>query len=94
MHNKASSVAALCGHNPNWSSFAIRSRHTAAIPSSVAEIFDDDFPIFHARLLGNGGRIQWVSGPPGEAPAYAGTDFIIVRDGRIAALYLFFDELS
>jgi len=30
---------------------------------------------------------------PGEAPAYAGTDFIIARDGRIAALYLFFDKL-
>ena len=43
--------------------------------------------------LGNGGRVQWVSGRPGEAPAYAGTDFIIVRDGRIAALYLFFDKL-
>src|SRR6266480_7963937 len=48
MHNKASSVAALCGHNPNWSAFAIRSRHTARIPSSVAEIFDDDLPILHA----------------------------------------------
>jgi hypothetical protein len=44
--------------------------------------------------LGNGGRIQWGSGRPGEAPAYAGTDFIITRDGRIAALYLFFDKLS
>ena len=43
--------------------------------------------------VGNGGRIQWVSGRPGEAPAYAGTDFIIARDGRIAALYLFFDKL-
>jgi hypothetical protein len=43
--------------------------------------------------LGNGGRIQWVSSRPGEAPAYAGTDFIIARDGRIAALYLFFDKL-
>jgi hypothetical protein len=43
--------------------------------------------------LGNGGRIQWVSGGPGEAPDYAGTDFIIARDGRIAALYLFFDKL-
>ena len=49
MHNKASSVAALSGHNPNWSAFAIRSRHRAAIPSSVAEIFEDDFPIFHGR---------------------------------------------
>jgi hypothetical protein len=43
--------------------------------------------------LGNGGRVKWVAGSPGEAPAYAGTDFIIARDGRIAALYLFFDKL-
>jgi hypothetical protein len=43
--------------------------------------------------LGNGGRVRWVSGRPGEAPAYAGTDFIIARDGRIAAVYLFFDPL-
>jgi hypothetical protein len=44
--------------------------------------------------LGNGGRVQWVSGRPGDAPAYGGTDFIIARDGRIAAIYLFFDKLS
>jgi hypothetical protein len=50
-------------------------------------------PITGPEELGNGGRIQWVSGRPGEAPAYAGTDFIIARDGRIAALYLFFDKL-
>jgi SnoaL-like domain len=50
-------------------------------------------PIAPAEELGNSGRIQWVSGRPGEAPAYAGTDFIIARDGRIAALYLFFDKL-
>src|SRR6266566_4752261 len=36
------------------------------------------------------GGSNGVSGRPGEAPAYAGTDFIIARDGRIAALYLFF----
>jgi hypothetical protein len=28
-----------------------------------------------------------------DARAYAGTDFIIVKDGRIAALYLFLDKL-
>jgi SnoaL-like domain len=50
-------------------------------------------PIAEPEELGNGGRIQWVSSRPGEAPAYAGTDFIIARDGRIAALYLFFDKL-
>jgi hypothetical protein len=50
-------------------------------------------PIAEPEELGNGGRVRWVSGRPGEAPAYAGTDFIIARDGRIAAVYLFFDKL-
>jgi hypothetical protein len=30
---------------------------------------------------------------PGETPAYAGTDFIVARNGRIASVYLFFDNL-
>jgi hypothetical protein len=51
-------------------------------------------PIVPPEELGNAGRVQWVSGRPGEAPEYAGTDFIIARDGRIAAVYLFFDKLS
>jgi hypothetical protein len=50
-------------------------------------------PIAEPEELGNGGRIQWVSGRPGDAPAYAGTDFIIARDGRIAAVYIFLDKL-
>ena len=50
-------------------------------------------PLAEPEEVGDGGRIRWVSGRPGEAPAYAGTDFIIARDGRIAALYLFFDKL-
>ena len=50
-------------------------------------------PIGEPEELGDGGRVRWVSGRPGEAPAYAGTDFIITRDGRIAAVYLFFDKL-
>ena len=50
-------------------------------------------PTAEPEELHNAGRIRWVSGRPGEAPAYAGTDFIIARDGRIAALYLFFDSL-
>jgi hypothetical protein len=28
-----------------------------------------------------------------QAPTYAGTDFIISQDGRIAVVYLFFDKL-
>ncbi len=50
-------------------------------------------PIAEPEEVGNGGRVRWVSGRPGEAPAYSGTDFIIAHDGRIAAVYLFFDEL-
>ena len=50
-------------------------------------------PIAEPEEVGNGGRVQWLSGRPGEAPAYAGTDFIIARDSRIAAVYLFFDKL-
>ncbi len=49
-------------------------------------------PIAEPEEVGNGGRVQWVAGRPGGAPAYAGTDFIIARDGRIAAIYLFFDK--
>jgi hypothetical protein len=50
-------------------------------------------PIGEPEELGNAGRIKWVEGRPGEAPTIAGTDFIIARDGRIAAVYLFFDKL-
>ncbi|HEV3344874.1 MAG TPA: nuclear transport factor 2 family protein [Pirellulales bacterium] len=51
-------------------------------------------PTGEPEELHNAGRIRWVSGRPGDAPAYAGTDFIIARDGQIAALYLFFDALA
>jgi len=50
-------------------------------------------PIAAPEELGNGGRVKWVSGIPGQAPAYGGTDFLIASEGRIAALYLFFDKL-
>ena len=50
-------------------------------------------PIAEPEELGNAGRIQWVEGVPGELPTTAGTDFIIAQDGRIAAVYLFFDKL-
>jgi len=43
--------------------------------------------------LGDAGRVRWVSGIPSKAPACAGTDFIVARNGRIASLYLFFDDL-
>jgi hypothetical protein len=66
----------------------------------IAGVIKATHPDFHYRPLappqetGNGGRARWVSGIPGQPPEYAGTDFIIARDGKIAAIYLFFDELS
>ncbi len=49
-------------------------------------------PLAPAEVLHqHAGRVQWVAGNPGEAPAYAGTDFIVAKDGKITALYLFFD---
>ena len=37
----------------------------------------------------NGGILAWGSGPKGGAPDYTGLDVVIVRDGKIAALYVF-----
>jgi hypothetical protein len=51
-------------------------------------------PLAAPEELGDGGRVRWVSGRPGASPEYAGTDFIIARDGQIAAVYLFFDQLG
>lgn len=39
------------------------------------------------------GRLAWGSGPRGEAPDYTGLDIIIVRNGKIAALYVFLDSM-
>jgi hypothetical protein len=50
-------------------------------------------PLSPPEELGDVGRVRWVSGAPGKPPAYAGTDFIVARNGRIAAVYLFFDNL-
>ena len=41
-------------------------------------------PLSPPEAIGDGCRVRWVSGSPGKPPAYAGTDFIIVRNGRIA----------
>jgi hypothetical protein len=50
-------------------------------------------PLAEPEEVGNGGRVRWVSGAPGKTPEYAGSDFIIAREGKIAAVYLFFDKL-
>jgi hypothetical protein len=45
-------------------------------------------------VLHNAGRLAWGSGPRGDAPEYTGWDVLMVRDGKIAALYVFLDETS
>ena len=67
------------------------------IAGALREMMHRDFtyqPLAEPEEVVNGVRIRWVEGRPGEAPEIAGTDFIIARDGRIAAVYLFFDKLK
>src|ERR1700757_4441454 len=45
------------------------------------------------QALHNAGRLAWGSGPRGEKPDYTGLDVIIVRDDKIAALYVFLDSM-
>ena len=45
------------------------------------------------QALHNAGRLAWGSGPPGEKSDYTGLDVIIVRDDKIAALYVFLDSM-
>src|ERR1700753_4042329 len=41
------------------------------------------------QALHNGGILAWGSGPKGEAPDYTGLDVVIVRESKIAELYVF-----
>ena len=44
------------------------------------------------QAVQDSGRLAWGSGPLGEPPRYTGLDVIVVRDGKIAALYVFLDS--
>ena len=44
------------------------------------------------QVLHNSARLAWGSGPKGETPEYTGVDFIIARDGKTAALYVYLDS--
>ena len=80
-------------HEPNGTH---RGRDEIDRIAGVIKATHPDFryqPLSAPEVMGDGGRVRWVSGSPGKSPAYAGTDFIIARDGKIAAVYLFFDKL-
>jgi hypothetical protein len=81
-------------HDPNGGVY--RGRDEIDRIAGVIRAAHPDFryqPLSPPEERGDGGRVRWVSGSAGKPPAYAGTDFIIARDGKIAAVYLFFDEL-
>jgi hypothetical protein len=46
-------------------------------------------PRGQAQALDNGGILAWGSGPKGEPPEYTGLDVVIVRESKIAELYVF-----
>lgn len=50
-------------------------------------------PYGEPQVLHNAGRLAWGSGPPSEKASYTGLDVIIVRDGKIAVLYIFLDSM-
>jgi SnoaL-like domain len=80
-------------HEPNGT---YRGRDEIDRIAGVIKASHPDFryqPLSPPEVTGDAGRVRWVSGSPGKPPAYAGTDFIVARDGKIAAVYLFFDEL-
>ena len=81
-------------YDPNGGVF--RGRDEIYRIAGVIKATHPDFryqPLAPPEELGDGGRVRWVSGAPGKPPAYAGTDFIVARNGRIASVYLFFDKL-
>jgi hypothetical protein len=45
------------------------------------------------QALHNAGILAWGSGPKGDIPDYTGLDVVIVRDGKIAALYVFLNPI-
>ena len=49
-------------------------------------------PFGAPRVLHDSARLAWGSGPRGEPPRYTGEDFILVRNGKIAALYIYLDS--
>lgn len=74
-----------------------RGRHEIVRIAGVIRATHPDFQYTVLRapevLHERSGRVQWVSGPPGAPPAYAGTDVVIATNGRIAEIHLFFDAL-
>lgn len=68
---------------------AIRDRHPTFLYQLVGPVETMPGETPDAEIA----RARWTSGAPGEPPAYAGTDVVLSKDGRITAIYMFFDGL-
>lgn len=68
----------------------------AAIDAAVAKLHER-LPGFVLKERGkpealeNAGRIRWQFGPASEPEEILGVDFIVVKDGKIGAIYVFLD---
>ena len=83
-----------CSTTPKAAPIVDATRSIASrAPSRLLTLTFDISQLPSPRNYCDAGMVPWISGRPGEAPACAGTDYLIARDGRIAAVYLFFDEL-
>lgn len=74
----------------------VSARGRAAIDTYVAG-WQDQFPGFvfvlgQVRSHHDVAHFGWHFGPPGEAPAAAGVDVVTMEQGRISAIYGFFDS--
>jgi SnoaL-like domain len=49
-------------------------------------------PSTEPQVLHDSARLAWGSGPKGEPARYTGQDFILVRNGKIAVLYVYLDS--
>ena len=68
-------------------------RHSTRSPASCAPVIraSSTRRTSPPQAVQDGGRLAWGSGPAGEPPRYTGLDVIVVRDGKIAALYVFLE---
>ena len=46
-------------------------------------------PYGEPQVLHDGGMLAWGSGPKGAPPEYTGLDVVVVRENKIAVLYVF-----
>jgi hypothetical protein len=76
-------------HNGRQTGHAAVNAAVAALHARFPDfVFAESTP---TQALADAGYVHWRFGPPGEPARITGVDFVVVRDGKIAALYVFLD---